>query len=89
MNRKYNTKYFIDKINQIRSIKPNISITTDVIVGFPGETEEDFNETYNFIKQVNFSKIHVFPYSKRDGTKASKMSNHVKESVKKEEYINY
>lgn len=84
MNRKYNTKYFIDKINQIRSIKPNISITTDVIVGFPGETEEDFNETYNFIKQVNFSKIHVFPYSKRDGTKASKMSNHVKESVKKE-----
>jgi len=84
MNRKYNTDYFYNKINEIRSIKSDISITTDVIVGFPNETEEDFIETYNFIKKLSFSKIHVFPFSKRDGTKAALMSNQVNEDIKKE-----
>ncbi|MDD4036665.1 MAG: tRNA (N(6)-L-threonylcarbamoyladenosine(37)-C(2))-methylthiotransferase MtaB [Bacilli bacterium] len=84
MNRKYDTEYFLKKINQIRNIRPNISITTDVIVGFPGETEADFIETYNFIKQVNFAKLHVFPYSKRDNTKAAEMPNQIKEVIKKE-----
>lgn len=83
MNRKYDKKYFIDKINKIRKIRPNISITTDVIVGFPGETEENFMETIETIKEINFSKIHVFPYSPRRGTKSTLMPNQVSEEVKK------
>ncbi len=83
MNRKYDTNYFINIINKLRNVRPNINITTDIIVGFPGETEENFNETINTIKKVGFSKIHVFPYSDRDGTKASKMDNHVNEFIKK------
>lgn len=88
MNRKYDKKYFIDKINKIRSIRPTISITTDVIVGFPGETEEEFNETIDTIKKVNFSKLHVFPYSKRDGTAASLMDNQIDDVTKREELKN-
>ena len=84
MNRKYDTKYFLDKINVIRSIRPDISITTDVIVGFPGETKEEFNETCEFSKKIGFSKIHVFPYSRRSGTKADTMPNQIDEQVKKE-----
>lgn len=83
MNRKYDIKYFKDKVNLIRSIRPDISITTDVIVGFPNETEEDFNETIKTIKEINFSKLHVFPYSKRDGTKASTMKNQIDGKTKK------
>ena len=64
MNRKYDVEYYNDVINKIRAIRPIIAITTDVIVGFPGETDEDFNDTYNFIKKIKFSKLHVFPYSK-------------------------
>ncbi len=84
MNRRYDTKYFANKINEIRTIRPRLSITTDVIVGFPGETEEDFNETYSFCKDIKFSKIHVFPYSDRNGTVASKMENKISSVVKKE-----
>ena len=62
MNRKYLKQNFIEKIEKIRKIRPNISITTDVIVGFPGETDELFEETIDTIKKINFSKIHVFPY---------------------------
>lgn len=84
MNRKYNKKYFIDKIKKIRKIRPLISITTDVIVGFPGETEEEFNETIETIKKVEFTKLHVFPYSRRKGTKADEMENQIDERVKKD-----
>lgn len=84
MNRKYDKKYFKEEIEKIRKIRPDISITTDVIVGFPGETEEDFNECVDFIKEINFSKIHVFPYSKRDGTVAAKMKDQIDGKVKKE-----
>lgn len=70
MNRKYDLDYFYNKIELIRSIRPDISITTDIIVGFPEETEDNFNNTYEFSKKIKFSKIHVFPYSKRDGTKS-------------------
>lgn len=84
MNRKYDTKYFIEKINKIRKIRPDISITTDVIVGFPNETEKNFNETIETIKKVDFSKLHVFPYSKREGTKAATMEGQIKEEVKKQ-----
>ncbi len=75
MNRKYDMKYFFNKIKKIRSIKPDISITTDIIVGFPEETEEMFNKTLENANLLKFSKIHVFPYSKRNGTKASRMKD--------------
>ena len=84
MNRKYDLKYFFDKIDMIRSVRPDISITTDVIVGFPGETEEMFLETMETCKKINFSKVHAFPYSERKGTKASMMDGKVPESVKHE-----
>lgn len=84
MNRKYDKKQFLEMINKIRSIRPSISITTDAIVGFPQETEEDFEEYINFVKQVNFSKLHVFPYSKRNGTKAAEMDGQIDPKVKKE-----
>lgn len=84
MNRKYDLKYYEDKINKIRMIRPDISITTDIIVGFPYETDELFNETLEFSRKMKFSKIHVFPYSIRIGTSAANMPNQVDEKVKKE-----
>lgn len=84
MNRKYDLKYYEDKINKIRMIRPDISITTDIIVGFPYETDKLFNETLEFSRKINFSKIHVFPYSIRLGTSAANMPNQVDESIKKE-----
>ena len=83
MNRKYDKEYFIDKINKIRSIRKDISITTDVIVGFPSETDELFNETVDTIKKINFSKIHVFPFSLRKNTKAESIPNHIDDVTKK------
>lgn len=83
MNRKYDKKYFEDIIKKLRSIRKNISITTDVIVGFPSETEELFNETVDTIKKIGFSKIHVFPFSLRKGTRAESIPNHVDDITKK------
>lgn len=83
MNRKYDLAYYEEKINKIRSIRPDISITTDIIVGFPYETDELFSETLEFSKKMNFSKIHVFPYSIRVGTAAASMPNQVNETTKK------
>lgn len=83
MNRKYDKEYFINKIKKLRKIRPNISITTDVIVGFPGETKEEFEETIETIKKIEFTKLHVFPYSKREGTKAAVMDGQVDENIKK------
>lgn len=84
MNRKYTTAEYLEKINKIRSYLPNIAFTTDVIVGFPGETDEEFEETYNFIKQVNYSELHVFPYSPRKNTPAAKMTGQVNDQIKHE-----
>lgn len=83
MNRKYDLAYYEEKINKIRSIRPDISITTDIIVGFPYETDELFSETLEFSKKMNFTKIHVFPYSIRVGTAAASMPNQVDEVTKK------
>ena len=84
MNRKYDLDYFFKKIAEIRSIRPNISISTDVIVGFPGESEELFQKTIDTCKKIGFSKLHVFPYSERRGTAASRMDNKIDEHEKKE-----
>ncbi|MBQ2639345.1 MAG: tRNA (N(6)-L-threonylcarbamoyladenosine(37)-C(2))-methylthiotransferase MtaB [Bacilli bacterium] len=83
MNRKYDLDFFKEKINEIRSIRPNISITTDIIVGFPNETDSLFEESVNTVKEINFSKLHVFPYSEREGTKSMEIPNHIRGDVKK------
>ena len=82
MKRKYNVDDFINKVNRIREVRPDIAITTDVIVGFPGETEEEFLETVNFIKKVNFAELHVFPFSAREGTPAYEMKDQISPEVK-------
>lgn len=84
MNRKYDLEYFENKIKEIKSIRKDISITTDVIVGFPGETEDLFNETIDTVKRINFSKIHVFPYSERQGTASSRMENKIPNNIVKD-----
>lgn len=84
MNRKYDKTYFINKIKYIRDIRPNISITTDLIVGFPNESEDDFMETVNTLSEIKFAKIHVFPFSVRKGTKAEMMDNQISENIKHE-----
>lgn len=83
MNRKYNLDYFYNKINEIRQIRPEISITTDVIVGFPGETEEMFERTLQTCRELELTKIHVFPFSLRKGTKAESLPNHIENEEKK------
>lgn len=83
MNRKYKKEYFIDRVSYIRKEIPDISITTDLIVGFPGETEEYFKETIDTLNIINFTKIHTFPYSKRNGTVAASMSNQIDGNTKK------
>lgn len=84
MNRKYDKKYYLDKINKIRQIRPDMAFTTDVIVGFPKESEDDFNETIEFVKEVSFAGGHVFPYSRRNGTPAAKINGQL---TKEEKHI--
>ena len=83
MNRKYNLTKYKAIIKEIRSIRPEINITTDLIVGFPTETDEDFKNTINVVKEIGFGKIHVFPFSKRNGTAAANLNNQVSNEVKK------
>ena len=83
MNRKYDLNFFYNKIKEIRSIRPNISITTDVLVGFPGETEEMFCQTIKTCKELELTKIHVFPFSLRKNTKAEMLPNHIPQEEKK------
>ncbi|MGN1400745.1 MAG: tRNA (N(6)-L-threonylcarbamoyladenosine(37)-C(2))-methylthiotransferase MtaB [Bacillus sp. (in: firmicutes)] len=84
MRRKYSMDFFADRLNKLKEALPGLAVTSDVIVGFPGETEEEFLETYNFIKEHKFSELHVFPYSKRTGTPAARMEDQVDEEVKNE-----
>ena len=84
MNRRYTREEFIEMVKVIKELRPCISLSTDIIVGFPGETEEDFNDTLKLSKEVGFSKIHVFPYSDRTGTVASRMKDKVDGNIKKE-----
>ncbi len=84
MRRKYTMEFFESRIIKLKEIMPNVAITSDVIVGFPGETEEEFMETFDFIKKHHFSELHVFPYSIRTGTPAARMTDQVDEGVKNE-----
>lgn len=84
MNRKYDTKIFKEKVDLIREVFPNAGLTTDIIVGFPTETEKNHEETKDFVKEIKFAKTHLFKYSKRDGTKAASMKPEVDGNVKKE-----
>ncbi len=84
MNRKYDTKIFKEKVDLIREVFPNAGLTTDIIVGFPTETDKNHEETKNFVKDIKFAKTHLFKYSKRDGTKAATMKPEVDGNIKKE-----
>ena len=77
MNRKYTTKEFREVVKRLRNNIKDVNLTTDIIVGFPGETEEEFNTTYEFLKEIKFYKMHIFKYSKRDGTIAATMPNQI------------
>jgi len=84
MNRHYTSEEYAEIVKKLRSTFKNCAITTDIMVGFPDETEEDFEKSYNFVKNMNFSQAHIFPYSKREGTIAYKMENQVDETIKNE-----
>jgi threonylcarbamoyladenosine tRNA methylthiotransferase MtaB len=84
MRRKYTTEFYAERLKRLREALPGLAVTSDVIVGFPGETEEEFMETYNFVKEHRYSELHVFPYSKRTGTPAARMENQVDEDIKNE-----
>jgi threonylcarbamoyladenosine tRNA methylthiotransferase MtaB len=82
MRRKYSTAYYKEKVEKIKQALPGLAITSDVIVGFPGETEEEFMDTYHFVKEIGFSELHVFPFSRRTGTPAARMKEQVSDEVK-------
>ena len=84
MRRKYTMEFFAERIEKLKVALPDLAVTSDVIVGFPGETEEEFMETYNFIRDHKFSELHVFPFSPRTGTPAARMEDQLDEEVKNE-----
>ena len=84
MNRRYTIDEFKNATKLLREAYPNVSLTTDIIVGFPGETDEEFNDTYEFLKDIKFYQMHVFKYSQRKGTKAAVMENQIDSKVKEE-----
>ena len=84
MNRRYTASEYADTVKELRRLYPGVSLTTDVIVGFPGESENDFLESYSFIKDMALSKLHVFPYSRKKGTKASAMPEQISPEIKKD-----
>ncbi len=84
MRRKYTMEFFGERLDRLREVLPDLAITSDVIVGFPGETEEEFMETYNFIAKHQFAELHIFPYSKRTGTPAARMEDQIDEEIKNE-----
>ena len=84
MNRRYQTVEFKKSVKLIRKYYPEVALTTDIIVGFPGETEEEFKQTYQFLKEIAFYKMHIFKYSPRKGTKAAIMPNQIEGNIKEE-----
>ena len=86
MNRHYTTKMFKQSVDLIRKYFPLAGITTDIIVGFPNESDEEFRQTYEFAKEVGFSQLHIFPYSNREGTVASKLYRDLPKSIKQKRF---
>ncbi|MCT8139672.1 tRNA (N(6)-L-threonylcarbamoyladenosine(37)-C(2))-methylthiotransferase MtaB [Anaerobacillus sp. CMMVII] len=84
MRRKYTMEFFAERLDRLKEALPGLAVTSDVIVGFPGETAEEYQETFDFIAKHKFSELHVFPYSKRTGTPAARMEDQVDEEVKNE-----
>ena len=84
MRRKYTMEFFSERLTKLHEALPDLAVTSDVIVGFPGETEEEFMETYNFIRDHKFSELHVFPFSPRTGTPAARMDDQIDEDIKNE-----
>ena len=84
MNRRYTTEEFEKSVELIRKYFKEVSLTTDIIVGFPGETDEDSDKTYQFLKQIKFYKMHIFKYSPKKGTVAEKMPNQIDGKIKEE-----
>lgn len=82
MNRHYDAEFYYDLVKRIRKVFPDSSITTDIMVGFAGETEEEFNESFEFVKKIGFAKAHIFSYSRRDGTIAAALKNQVSKAEK-------
>ena len=86
MNRGYTKEQYLELVKKIREKVPNVTFTTDIIVGFPGETEEDFEDTWDVVRQVEFEQVFMFIYSVRKGTRAERMENHIPEEIKSERF---
>ncbi len=84
MNRRYKAEEFAESTKLLKKAYPNVALTTDIIVGFPGETDEEFEKTYNFLKEIDFYKMHIFKYSQRKGTKAAVMPNQIDGNIKEQ-----
>lgn len=84
MNRKYTAQEYKESVQRLRGVWHDVAITTDIIVGFPGETDEEFKETVDFVKEIGFAQVHLFPYSKREGTAAARMKNQIDSPIKDE-----
>ncbi len=86
MNRKYTAKHFLDRVNKLKAAVSNVALSTDIIIGFPGETEGDFQATYDLVKEVNFAQVFTFIYSKREGTPAAKLVDNTPREVIQERF---
>lgn len=84
MRRKYTVEFYKQRVNRIKLALPGVAITSDIIVGFPGETKEEFLETYNFVKDIGYAELHVFPFSRRTGTPAARMDNQIQKEEKQQ-----
>ena len=84
MNRRYTTQQFEEIVKRLRKAYDNVNLTTDIIVGFPGETEEEFAKTYKFLEKIKFYKMHIFKYSPRKGTRAEQMPQQIEPQLKEE-----
>ena len=86
MHRRYTREHYLDTIKKLREVRPDIALSTDIIVGFPGETEEDFQETYDLVKEVGYTQVFTFIYSKREGTPAARIEDDTPREVIQERF---
>ena len=86
MHRRYTREHYLETIKKLREVRPDIALSTDIIVGFPGETEEDFQQTYDLIKEVGYTQVFTFIYSKREGTPAARMEDNTPREVIQERF---